>query len=73
MAQRGESLNLSEEEMVERVRAAIPLGRWGDPEDIAAAVTFLCGPQSAWMTGEIMRVSGGMEGVSAAPPRRSPK
>lgn len=70
MAQRSESLGISEDEMVERVRKAIPLGRWGEPEDIASAVIFLCSPRSAWITGEVLRVSGGMEGVSAAPPKR---
>ena len=71
MAQRGRSLNLSEEQMIERVRGSIPLGRWGEASDIANAVAFLCGPQSTWVTGEVLRVSGGLEGVSAAPPKRS--
>ena len=70
MSQRAASLGISEEEMIERVRKAIPLGRWGEPEEIARTVAFLCGPESAWMTGEVVRVSGGMEGVSAAPPKR---
>lgn len=71
MAQRGQSLSLSEEQMIERVRNSIPLGRWGEARDIANAVVFLSSPQSSWMTGEVLRVSGGLEGVSAAPPRRS--
>ena len=71
MAQRCESLGITEEQMVEKVRGAIPLGRWGEPQDIASVVAFLCGPQSAWMTGEVVRVSGGLEGVSAAPPKRA--
>ena len=71
MAQRGQSLKLSEEQMVERIRAAIPLGRWGEPGDIANAVAFLCSQEAAWITGEVLRVSGGLEGVSAAPPRRA--
>jgi NAD(P)-dependent dehydrogenase (short-subunit alcohol dehydrogenase family) len=71
MAQRGRSLNLSEEQMIERIRASIPLGRWGEPGDIANVVAFLCSKDSAWMTGEVVRVSGGLEGVSAAPPRRN--
>ena len=58
--------------LVERVRASIPLGRWGEPGDIASAVAFLCGPEAAWITGEVLRVSGGLEGVSAAPPKRTP-
>ena len=73
MAQRCETLGIGEDEMIERVRGAIPLGRWGEPEDIARGVAFLCGPQAGWVTGEIMRVSGGMEGVSATPPKRPRK
>ena len=71
MAQRCQSLNISEEEMIERIRGAIPLGRWGEPIDIAQAVAFLCCPQASWITGEVLRVSGGMEGVSAVPPKRT--
>lgn len=71
MDQRRKSLNITEEEMIERIRKAIPLGRWGEPEDIARGVAFLCRPESSWITGEVLRVSGGMEGVSAAPPKRS--
>ncbi len=70
MSQRRESLGISEEEMIEKVRTAVPLGRWGEPKDIAQAVAFLCGSESSWMTGDVIRVSGGLEGVSAAPPRR---
>ncbi len=72
MAQRCQSLGISEEQMIERVRSAVPLGRWGEPSDIANMVAFLCGPRSAWMTGDVVRVSGGLAGVSAAPPRRKP-
>ena len=35
------------------------LGRPGTPEDVAAAVVFLCSPQSSWMTGEILDLNGG--------------
>ena len=70
MAQRRVTLGISEEEMIERIRTAIPLGRWGEPEDIAQGVAFLCSPAASWITGEVLRVSGGMEGVSATPPKR---
>lgn len=70
MAQRSKTLRLTEEEMIERIRSAIPLGRWGEPEDIANGVAFLCSPAAGWITGEVLRVSGGMEGVAAAPPQR---
>jgi len=71
MRQRSESLGIDEDEMIERVRGAIPLGRWGEPGDIARMVAWLVGPHAGWMTGEIVRVSGGLEGVSAAPPKRT--
>ena len=70
MEQRSRSLDISSEEMIERVRKAVPLGRWGEPEDIAQGVAYLCSPDAAWITGEVLRISGGLEGVSAAPPKR---
>ena len=69
MAQRSKSLGISEDDMIERVRKAVPLGRWGEPVDIARAVSFLCSPAASWITGEVLRVSGGLEGVSAASPK----
>ncbi|RYD21021.1 MAG: glucose 1-dehydrogenase [Verrucomicrobiaceae bacterium] len=36
-----------------------PLGRLGEPADIASAVVFLASPESAWITGESIRASGG--------------
>ena len=38
----------------------IPLGRLGQPSDIADAVCFLAGPGAAWITGETLNVNGGM-------------
>ena len=37
-----------------------PLGRIGSAEDIASSTLFLLSPQSAWMTGQILHVDGGM-------------
>ncbi|MCA8909217.1 MAG: 2-dehydro-3-deoxy-D-gluconate 5-dehydrogenase KduD [Rhodospirillaceae bacterium] len=37
----------------------IPAGRWGDPADIAGAVTFLCTPAAGYITGAILNVDGG--------------
>jgi 7-alpha-hydroxysteroid dehydrogenase len=36
-----------------------PLKRLGDPDDIAHAALFLCAPASAWISGQIITVSGG--------------
>lgn len=35
------------------------LGRTGTPDDVAAAVVFLCSPQSSWLTGEVLDLNGG--------------
>ncbi len=37
----------------------IPLGRTGQPDDIASAVRFLCGPEASWVTGTVLSVDGG--------------
>jgi 3-oxoacyl-[acyl-carrier protein] reductase len=40
--------------------AQIPLGRMGQPDDVAAAVLFLCSDEAAYVTGQVLRVNGGM-------------
>ena len=42
------------------VEAQTPLGRIGQPEDIAPAAVFLASADSAWITGETLRVAGGL-------------
>ncbi|GAA2596145.1 SDR family oxidoreductase [Actinomadura fulvescens] len=39
--------------------ACMPLGRVGEPEDIAEAARFLAGPESSWVTGQVINVDGG--------------
>ncbi len=37
-----------------------PVGRFGEAEEIAAAINFLCSPEAAFITGQILCVDGGM-------------
>lgn len=48
------------EETVKQWREAIPMKRGGTPEDIANAVVFLASPMSAYVTGQVLHVNGGM-------------
>ncbi len=43
-----------------KLRDAIPLGRLGQPEDIAAAAVYLAADEAAWVTGATLHVNGGM-------------
>ncbi|MDN7350932.1 3-oxoacyl-[acyl-carrier-protein] reductase [Acetobacter senegalensis] len=44
----------------EKLQSQIPLGRLGKPEDIAAAVLYLCSDEAGWVTGATLHVNGGM-------------
>jgi 3-oxoacyl-[acyl-carrier protein] reductase len=48
------------QEFLDGMRKAIPLGRTGTPEDAAGAVYLFCIPESDYITGEIIIVSGGL-------------
>ncbi|WAT01667.1 SDR family NAD(P)-dependent oxidoreductase [Rouxiella chamberiensis] len=50
-------------ELGEKILAGTPLGRFGEPEDIAPVVVFLASDDSHWVTGESLRVAGGVRGV----------
>jgi NAD(P)-dependent dehydrogenase (short-subunit alcohol dehydrogenase family) len=71
MHERAAFLGITEEQMVERVRAAVPLGRWGTPQDIAHAVHWLCSDHASWVTGQVLPVTGGLSGVAVPPPKRA--
>jgi len=48
-----------EGETLEHARSVVPLGRVGEPEDIADAVVFLASHQARWITGQVLQVAGG--------------
>jgi 7-alpha-hydroxysteroid dehydrogenase len=52
---------LTDDELRGQMERATPLGRIGDPEDIAAAVVFLASPAGSYITGKILEIDGGLE------------
>jgi 3-oxoacyl-[acyl-carrier protein] reductase len=48
------------EEAKAQMLGLTPLGRFGDPEDVARAVRFLCSDEASFITGEVLVVSGGL-------------
>jgi len=52
-----------EGEFGEKLLAGTPLGRFGEPEDIAPLAVFLASDDAHWITGESIRASGGVRGV----------
>ena len=47
------------EEQIDRIAKLAPLERLGTPEEIAAAVAFLAGPDGGWVNAQVLRVNGG--------------
>ena len=50
---------LSDPVIAERIKAHIPLGRWGQPEDIVGTAIFLASKASDFITGQIIYIDGG--------------
>jgi len=55
----GMSEHLTEAQM-EAIQTYVPLRRLGAPEEVAAAVLFLCSPMAGYITGQVIRVNGGL-------------
>jgi len=53
-------LNGKSPELIDRLAKMNPLERLGTPEDIAASVSFLTGPDGGWINGQTLRANGGM-------------
>jgi 3-oxoacyl-[acyl-carrier protein] reductase len=48
------------DEVVQTIVRNIPLGRLGQPEDIASVVSFIAGPDGGWVNGQTLRANGGL-------------
>ena len=53
-------LNGKPQAVVDQLTKAAPLERLGRPEDIASTVSFLAGPDGAWINGQVLRANGGI-------------
>jgi 3-oxoacyl-[acyl-carrier protein] reductase len=62
---RAQSLGVSVEEQRQNVSEGIPLGRYGDPEELGRVATFLLSPAASYITGVSLQVDGGL--VQAIP------
>jgi NAD(P)-dependent dehydrogenase (short-subunit alcohol dehydrogenase family) len=63
------SKNLWSTEAAAAASAALhPLGRLGEPDDVAAAAAYLVSDDAAWVTGQVLGVDGGL-GTGSPPPR----
>lgn len=51
----------ADDEIYRRFASEKPLGRLGEPDDVAAGVRYLAGPESSWVTGQSLAIEGGNE------------
>ncbi len=61
LRRRAEAEGVTFETIRERARAAIPLGRHGEAEDVGALVSFLVSPEASYITGQTINVDGGFQ------------
>jgi 3-oxoacyl-[acyl-carrier protein] reductase len=51
-------------EVRDAIVARIPLGRPGEPDDVATAVSFFCAPDAGFITGQVLEVHGGLPDIN---------
>jgi NAD(P)-dependent dehydrogenase (short-subunit alcohol dehydrogenase family) len=66
---KADALGLTWEAFEAQVLKTIPVGRWCSPDDVAAAVAYVVSPEAAFVTGELINVTGGFTGYGIAPPK----
>ena len=54
--------DMLDEAPVEEILKAVPMGRLGQPAEVAAAVAFLCSPEASYITRQVLSVNGGLHG-----------
>jgi citronellol/citronellal dehydrogenase len=70
---RQEMIETGDPDVMARTLKAVPLGRLGKAEDVAALAAFLASPAASYLTGQYIPVDGGnglAEGISVLPPER---
>jgi len=62
----GLTRTLTENETVAKISAALhPLGRLGEPTEIASAIAWLLDPEQSWVTGQVLGIDGGLGSIQA--------
>ena len=68
VATKGLDVVLTDDALREQYVAGTPMGRPGQPLDIACAALYLASPAAAWVTGKVLQVDGGVEAPAIAVP-----
>jgi NAD(P)-dependent dehydrogenase (short-subunit alcohol dehydrogenase family) len=58
--------SLTQNELTLKASAALhPLGRIGEPEEVASAIRWFLSPENSWVTGQVLAVDGGLSSLQA--------
>jgi len=68
VATRALDVVMADDEMRRALEVGTPMGRVGQPEDVAAAALWLASPAGSWVTGKVVEVDGGAEAAALSVP-----